>query len=65
MNGKLGKKQLDPVRMAQIMETVFLSYPLEHGEKMEKAMKDCRHAIDEHGRELHRQEKERRQKKKD
>ena len=57
VNGKLGKKQLDPVRMEKITETVFLSYPLEHGEKMEKALKDCRHAIDEHGRELHRQEK--------
>ena len=58
VNGKLGKKQLDPVRMAKIMETVFLSYPLEHQEKKEKALRDCRHAIDEYGRELHRQEKD-------
>ena len=58
VNGKLGKKQLDPVRMAHIIETVLLSYPLEHGEKMEKALRDCRHAIDEYGRELHRQEKD-------
>lgn len=58
VNGKLGKKQLDPVRMAKIIETVFLSYPLEHQEKMEKALRDCRHAIDEYGWELHRQEKD-------
>ena len=58
VNGKLGKKQLDPVRLAMIIETVFLAYPLEHQEKMEKALRDCRHAIDEYGRELHRQEKD-------
>ena len=44
--------------MAQIIEIVFISYPLEHGEKMEKALKDCRHVIDEYGRELHRQDKD-------
>ena len=65
MNGLQGKK-LDPVKIAQIYETyetVFPSYPLGYGEKMEKAEKDYHHAIDEHGKELHRQEKEQRQKK--
>ena len=65
VNGLQGKKKLGPVKIAQIYETVFLSYPLGHEEKTEKAEKDCHHAIDEHRRELHRQEKEQRQKKKD
>ena len=56
---------MDPVRIAQILETVFLFYPLEHREKMEKALKDCCHIINEYGRELHRQEKEQRQRNKD
>ena len=55
VKGAHRKKQLDPQKMEKIKEAVFLLYPLEPKESFDEAWKDCKHAINESGRDLNRQ----------
>ena len=42
VNGKAGKKKLDPERMDKLREAVFLLYPLEYKENMKEAWRVCK-----------------------
>ena len=52
VKGVLGKKALSPNRIERIKQIVFNHFPLETGEKYEKAWSNCRRAIDENSRKL-------------
>ena len=47
VRGVLGKKQLNPVKLAQIKEATFQLYPCEYGESLDNCWRACCKAIDE------------------
>ena len=55
VNGSRNNAQLDPLRISFVKQKVFLMYPLQPGEKTDKAWAVCVGAIDEANRRLNRQ----------
>ena len=56
VRGKLGKRQLDPGRLALVQQTALQVYPLGTGEREEVIWRHCIKAIDESCRRLNRSE---------
>ena len=54
VRGKLGKKMLDPKKMAYIRSAALQMYPLHTGEREESVWRENIKAIDESCRRLHR-----------
>ena len=54
VRGKLGKHQLDPVRLGVVRRSAMEIYPLATGEKEEAVWRHCIRAIDEACRRLNR-----------
>lgn len=52
VKGIKGKNQLSPNRIKRIQQVVFNHFPLETGEKYEKAWSSYHRAIDENARKL-------------